>query len=88
MSLCFFGRGYISRGGVKSSNILGGLLKKRRGEGLTDLELLGEARQEGVRSIFLGEADTLEGSMMDFQKMIYENVEKNIYFTINIYIYR
>ena len=37
-------------------------------------------RQKGVSSIFQGGADNLEDTMMDFRKVIYENVEKNYSF--------
>ena len=54
-----------------------GVLKKRGG--LTDLVFFGGggARQNEVRSIFQCEVDNLEDTMMDFQKKIHENVEKN-----------
>ena len=83
MSLCFFGRGYISREGVKFSSsqfflcfffffFWGG------GE-----SWWGGARKKGVRSIIKGGADTLEDTTVDFWKVIYKNVEKNVH----IYIY-
>ena len=54
-----------------------GVLKKRGG--LTDLVFFwgAGARQNEVRSIFQCEVDNLEDTMMDFQKKIHENVEKN-----------
>ena len=43
----------------------------------------GGARKKGGRSIFQGGADTLEDTTVDFWKVIYKNVEKNVH----IYIY-
>ena len=77
---------------------MSGLLKKGgRGRGsdrFTDLDFFGGggeggAWQKEVRSIFQGGADTLGDTMMDFWKVIYENVEKEHSFHNNhIYIYR
>ena len=36
----------------------------------------GGARQKGVRSLLQVGADTMEDTMIDFRKVIYENVEK------------
>ena len=101
MSLCLFGRGYISRRGQPSFPKFWGELLKRGGGHLADLEsdrfriffswVGGRGRgprQNEMRSIFLNRADTLEDTMMDFWKVIYENVKrKNIHFKTNVSIY-
>ena len=65
MSLCFFGRGYISREGVKfsSSQFLCFFFGGGGGGGGS---WWGWARKKGVRSIFQGGADTMEDTMVDF----------------------
>ena len=48
----------------------------------------GGARQKGVRSLLQVGADTMEDTMIDFRKVIYENVEKQHCLpNKNIYIY-
>ena len=91
MRFYFFEPRNISRGGVKFSKTLRGVAQKKEGS-LTDLEFFlfcfGEARQKGVRSVFLGATDSLQDTMMDIWKVIYENAEKkNIHFTTIISIY-
>ena len=103
MTLCFFGRGCISKRGQPSSPKFWGELLKRGGGHLADLESdrfriffswVGERgrepRQNEMRSIFQNRADTLEDTMMDFWKVIYENVkkEKHSFHNKRIYIYR
>ena len=62
--------------------------KGESGGGLTDLEFFWEGVETGqkrVRSIFQAGADTLKETIMNFRKVIYENVEKkNILFTTNV----
>ena len=54
------------------------LVQKKCGGRQTDIffGVGGGARQRGVRLILQVGADTLEDTMNDFQKVIYENVEK------------
>ena len=42
----------------------------------------GGARKKGVRSIIQGGADTLEDTTVDFWKVIYKNIEKNVHIFI------
>ena len=73
--------------------MLRGLLKKKRlgGAGGSDrfrIFIWWGARQEGVGPIFQGGTDILEGTMMYFWKLIYDNVEKKHSFhNEHIYIY-
>ena len=77
MSLCFLGRGYISRGRVKFFEILRGVAHKGRGPDGFRVFLGGGERGQGkkaVRSMFQGGTDTLEYTM--FYEQIYSNVSK------------
>ena len=47
----------------------------------------GGAGQEGVRARFQGGADTLEDTMINFRKVIYENVGKKTFISQQIYLY-
>ena len=81
MSLCFFGRGYISREGVKFSSSQFFLCFFFFGEGGGG-SWWGGARKKGVRSIIQGGADSLEDTTVDFWKVIYKNIEKNVHIFI------
>ena len=80
MSLCFFGRGYISREGVKFSSSRFFLCFFFGGGGGGGWG--GGAREKGGRAIIQGGADTLEDTTVDFWKVIYKNIEKNVHIFI------
>ena len=81
VNLYFFRRGYISRRESSSPKFEGGC-SKRRGVGVWQIQSFFSggvekgASQKGVRSIFQCGADTLEDTMTDFWKVIYENVKR------------
>ena len=90
MRFYFFEPRNISRGGVKLSKTLRGVAQKKEGS-LADLEFFlfcfGEARQKGVRSVFLGATDSLQDTMMDIWKVIYKNAENKKFISQQSYLY-